>query len=294
MIAFTIFGIDVAWYGIIVTTGIIAALCLYMFVSKKRGIDSEFGLEMFLWLIVLAVVFCRVFYVVPRINEYETFWDMINIKEGGLTIIGGIFGGILAILIATAKNKKYSFARVADCVVVALLLGQIIGRWGNYVNGELFGIEITNPNFHSLPFAVYIKGFHNGVFLDGYFCALFLYEGVLNTIGLAIALFLTFKFKDRLKPMSVALFYLIWYGIVRGSLEFLKFDHATFPNTDIGMVQVICYVVSVIGIVLFILLQKGVISFESKRQRNMRVINGRVQERVELTENNSDELNLEV
>lgn len=263
-IAFTIFGRPVYWYGIIVTLAIVSAYLLYLFLAKKRGIDLDFSLELFIWIVLLAVLFCRLFYVIPR-KEYfpkDFGWDdflrLFDISEGGLTIIGGIFGGALGVLFCCLRNKKYSFAKVADCVVIALLLGQIIGRWGNFFNQELFGIEVVNPNLQFFPFAVYIDR------LGGWYCALFFYEGLINTIGLVVAIILFVKLKDKIKPMTMALSYIGWYAIVRGCLEFLKYEHKTFGDSGVGIVQVICFVVAPIAIVLAVLNQMGKISFETK------------------------------
>ncbi len=263
-IAFTIFGRPVYWYGIIVTTAIVCAYLLYLFLANKRGIDIDFSLELFIWIVLLAVLCCRLFYVIPR-KEYfpkdfgwSDFLRIFDISEGGLTIIGGIFGGALGVLFCCLRNKKYSFAKVADCVAIALLLGQIIGRWGNFFNQELFGIEIINPKLQFFPFAVYIDR------LGGWYCGLFFYEGFINSIGLIAAILLSLKFKDKIKPMTMTLSYISWYAIVRGSLEFLKYEHKTFGGSNVGVVQVICFVVAPIAIVLTVLNQMGKISFETK------------------------------
>ncbi len=263
-IAFTLFGRPVYWYGIIVTTAIVCAYLLYLFLAKKRGIDIDFSLELFIWIVLLAVLCCRLFYVIPR-KEYfpkdfgwSDFVRIFDISEGGLTIIGGIFGGALGVLFCCLRNKKYSFAKVADCVAIALLLGQIIGRWGNFFNQELFGIEITNPKLQFFPFAVYIDR------LGGWYCGLFFYEGFINAIGLITAILLNLKFKDKIKPMTMTLAYISWYAIVRGSLEFLKYEHKTFGGSNVGVVQVICFVIAPIAIVLTVLNQMGKISFETK------------------------------
>ena len=267
-IAFSIGDLDIAWYGIIVTSGIVVAFLFFLFFSKKQGLDEDYQLESFLWIVILAVLFARIFYVVPRIgDEYTTFAEMIDIRSGGLTIVGGIFGGILGILLVTITNKKYHFAQLSDCVAFPLLLGQIIGRWGNFVNQELFGLPITNPTFQHFPFAVYIEQpwVHYPGYEAGWYCALFFYEGVINAIGLIVGYILYRKYKDKIKPMTLTLGYLTWYGLVRGTLEFLKIDNAKIGNTNIGSIQVISYVMACVGIILLILLYTNKISFISSK-----------------------------
>ena len=180
-------------------------------------------------------------------------------KEGlaGLTIIGGIFGGAAGILFCVLRYKKYSYAKVADCVVLCVFLGQIIGRWGNFANQELYGQIITNPAFQKWPFAVFIDS-------DGlWHQALYMYEGFFNLIGLIIGLLLFFRYK-KLKNFTISLYYVFWYGLVRGTLEFLKLEHKNFPGTEIGIVQVIAYTACIVAFVLMVLNQKGIIRFQSK------------------------------
>ncbi len=269
-VAFTLFGNEIYWYGIVITLGIILAFCLYLLLAYKRQIDFDFSLELFIWVVPMAVIFCRVFYVVPRLggeyslSSWQGFVDAINISNGGLTIIGGIFGGALGVFFCCLRNRKYSLMHVADCVVIAVLLGQIIGRWGNFFNQELYGIEVTNESLQRLPFAVFIDA------TGKWHYASFFFEGTLNAVGLAIALVMFFVPKKPLKNGTFSIFYLGWYGLVRGSLEFIKDgDPVTFGNSDVKVVQVICYIVFVVCIVLQVLLQFGKINFETKWFKNL-------------------------
>lgn len=267
-IAFSLFdgNLTVTWYGIFVTCGIMLAYFLYLFLAGKRKIDIDFSLELFIWVLILAVLCCRLFYVVPRKEYYPIdSWDALMrflglTKDGlaGLTIVGGIFGGAMGILFCCLKNKRYSYAKVADCVVLCVFLGQIIGRWGNFANQELYGQVITNPAFQKWPFAVFIDSTGN------WHQALYIYEGVLNLLGLIIGLVLFFKYKN-LKNFTISLYYVFWYGLVRGSLEFLKLEHKTFSGTDIGIIQVISYSACIVALILMILNQTGKIRTQSKK-----------------------------
>ncbi|MDE6758305.1 MAG: prolipoprotein diacylglyceryl transferase [Clostridia bacterium] len=263
-------GFEIYKYALMITFGIILSFALYLLLANKRGIDLDFSLELFIWVVPMAVIFCRIFYVVPRLGDeytlktWQGFLDCIDIRGGGLTIIGGIFGGALGILFCCLRNKKYSLMRVADCVVIALLVGQIIGRWGNYFNQELYGVEVTNPALQHFPFAVYIDSHR------AWHYASFFYEGVLNAIGLIIALLMFFLPKKPLKVGTFSLFYLMWYGLVRGTLEFLKgSDTQTIGNTGIKTVQLICYVMCAVTLVLQILFQFGKVRLETKWFENL-------------------------
>ncbi len=259
-------GFEIYKYALMITFGIMLSFVLYLILSKSRGIDIDFSLELFIWVVPLAVIFCRIFYVVPRLGEdytlktWEGFLECLDIRGGGLTIIGGIFGGALGIFFCALRNKKYSLMYVADCVVIALFVGQIIGRWGNYFNQELYGIEVTNPALQRFPFAVFIDA------RQTWHYASFFYEGVLNAMGLIIALLLFYLPKKKLKAGTFSLFYLMWYGFVRGTLEFLKgSDTQTIGNSGVKTVQLICYIMCIVAIVLQILLQTGKIKLESTR-----------------------------
>ena len=266
-IAFSLFNgsLTVTWYGIFVTLGILLAYFLYLFLASKRKIDIDFSLELFIWVVVLAIICCRLFYVVPRKEYYPIdSWDALMrflglTKDGlaGLTIVGGIFGGAMGILFCVLRYKKYSYAKVADCVVLCVFLGQIIGRWGNFANQELYGQVVTNPAFQQWPFAVFIDS-------DGlWHQALYIYEGFFNLIGLIIGLLLFFKYK-KLKNFTISLYYVFWYGLVRGTLEFLKIEHKNFPGTEIGIVQVIAYSACIVAFVLMVLNQNGILRVQSK------------------------------
>lgn len=264
-VAFEMFGKPVYWYGIVITFGIILAFCLYLLLAYTRKVDFDFSLELFIWVVPMAVAFCRIFYVLPRLGDeyslssWEGFADAVNISNGGLTIIGGIFGGAFGVFFCCLRNRRYSLMRVADCVVMAVLLGQIIGRWGNFFNQELYGIEVTDKALQHMPFAVFIED------TGKWHYASFFFEGALNAIGLVIALLMYFLPKKPLKNGTLSIFYLGWYGLVRGSLEFIKGGSpATFGDSDVKIVQVICYIVFAVTIVLQVLLQLGKINFETK------------------------------
>lgn len=262
--AFYIGDIAIKWYAIIIVSGMLVALGLFVFLSSKRSIivdktnmlekrrslDNEFCLAMFIFAIVFAIIGARLFFVIPR-GDLASFFDF---RTGGLTIIGGIPCGALGIYICCLIYKK-SFFRVTDLVVPCLLLGQVIGRWGNFVNGELYGMEITVEWLQFFPMAVQING--------TWHAANFFYEMMLNLVGMCIALYLIYRYKERIKPGVLTTGYLAWYALVRGCLEFLKEDPHRWGN--VKAVQCICFIVLPIAIIFLVLLQRGVISLETQK-----------------------------
>lgn len=266
--AFYIGDIAIKWYAIIIVSGMLIALGLFMFLcskrsiivdktnllEKRRSLDNEFCLAMFIFAIVFAIVGARLFFVIPR-GDLASFFDF---RTGGLTIIGGIPCGALGIYICCLIYKK-SFFRVTDLVVPCLLLGQVIGRWGNFVNGELYGMEITAEWLQFFPMAVLING--------TWHAANFFYEMMLNLVGMCIALYIIYRYKERIKPGVLTTGYLAWYALVRGCLEFLKEDPHRWGN--VKAVQCICFIVLPIAIIFLVLLQRGVISLETQKMYRM-------------------------
>lgn len=237
-IAFSIGGLDVAWYGLLIVVGMLAGLTIICLECKRINLQIDDAIELFLWVIPLAVIFGRLLYVLPRPDEYfpiESWGDfvhMIALWEGGITIIGGILGGLIGVVIFSIRmRKKCNFGNVVDLVIVPLLTGQIIGRIGNFINQEAFGIPITDPRFQKFPFAVYIdrpSGVEDAYAdivaenVPGWFAATFFYEMVWNFIGACI--FFAIWRKNKRFPGILGFCYFFWYFLGRLFLEQLRID----------------------------------------------------------------------
>jgi len=263
--AFSIGSIEVKWYALFIVFSMIIGLTYVCVECKKINLNTDDAVELFLWVIPLAIVFARIMYIIPgRVDEYfpwnswSDFVRFIAIWEGGLTIIGGIVGGVLGGIFFTLRHRKQcNFGNVADLVVVPLLSGQIIGRLGNFVNQEAFGLPITDSRFHSFPFGVYINRpsgvedkFRDEVYGHiaaggggNWFCATFFYEMCWNFIGLMFCLVFWKKGKHKKYPGFMLIFYFFWYMLGRLWLEFLRMDAG--PVT-----KVLCGVVSPIAALL--------------------------------------------
>ncbi len=221
---------EVRFYGIILMLGALAGGLLAQKEAKRRGHDPDLLWDLMLWLLIAGIVGARLWHVFTpspsTIAEGFTTqyylshpWDMINIRNGGLGIPGAIIGGLLA-LFFFARKRKLSFLEWADIGAPALALGQAIGRWGNYVNQELYGAPTT------LPWKIFIEPKYRltGFEEQAYYHPIFLYESIWNLGNMALLLWVNRRFSERVKEGDLLLLYLIVYPIGRALLDFLRLD----------------------------------------------------------------------
>lgn len=295
-VAFSIGGLTVQWYGLLIVLGMLLGLLYACWQAKKIGISSDDAVELFLWLIPLAIVFARLLYVIPRADEYfgnnglegwDKFVNIIAIWKGGITIIGGLVGGLLGAVFFSLRHKKETnFLNVVDLVVVPVLIGQIVGRWGNFVNQEAFGLPITNEALQFFPFGVYITdpsgvedAFKSVVYSHiqaggggNWFCATFFYEGVWNTIGAIFCMLMWKKDYQKKYPGILMIFYLFWYCIGRFWLEYLRMDAVPVTKTACLIVAILSLVIGV----LYILARTSRLAYLDVRKSAQKGINGAI------------------
>ncbi|SES72846.1 prolipoprotein diacylglyceryl transferase [Anaerobranca gottschalkii] len=236
-VAFKIGPLTIYWYGIIIGAGILLSLTVGKIIGKKRGIPKDLIDEFVLIVVPLAVIGARIYYVLFNLNYYDSFAEMIAIWEGGLAIHGAILVSIITAIVFT-RLKKISFWDFADMGAPCLILGQAIGRWGNYVNGEAYGVE-TN-----LPWAMYIAG--------AYRHPTFLYESLWNLLIFALLIYVYYKVK--VNKGSVFALYLIGYSIGRLFIEGFRTDSLMFGPFRVAQIISIGFII--IGIVLYYLLNR--------------------------------------
>lgn len=209
-----VFGMKIYWYAIIIVIGMLVAFCVISLLFKRRNMSPDLFLTLFCICLPIAIVFTRLFYCVTSGMPIADWFNFESIRNGGLSIIGGILGGAISILVVCLV-KKIDFFRLADCVIVGVLFAQAIGRWGNFVNQEVYGMEVTNTALQFFPFAVYIES--SGT----WHYAFFFYESLV-TFAAAILLFIR-AWKDGRKPNGVnSACYLITYGLTRTIMEPLR------------------------------------------------------------------------
>ena len=212
-VAFKIFGIEIAWYAIIITCGMLAAVAYVINRSKKIGITSEDVLDFALFVIPFGVIGARLYYILTKLEDFPTLESWFDIRGGGLAIYGGIIAGGLTVLIV-CYFKKINFLAFADCVAPGVLLAQGIGRWGNFMNGEAFGYE--TDWFCRMGLQNSLTG---GTLM--YVHPTFLYESLWNFLGvLLVDLYVRRKRYDGEGFLMI----FCWYGLGRMFIEGLRTD----------------------------------------------------------------------
>ena len=228
-VAFSLFGKDVYWYGIIIALGVFLAYFYTTRRAKRFGITQDDVLDMFLWAIPIGFVCARIYYCMFYWELYaDNPISVLYIWEGGIAIYGGIIGGVITLLVL-AKKKKIPSAVLLDQAATAVLIGQIFGRWGNFINREAHG-AVTNTFFK--------MGLNEGGVVR-YYHPTFLYESVWNLIGF-IALHIYSK--KRKFDGEIALLYVAWYGLGRAWIEGLRTDSLYLFSSGIRVSQMVAIV----------------------------------------------------
>ena len=256
-IAFTLFGkLEVRWYGLIITLGILFAVAYVIFRGKKsEHVISDDIIDIALLTVILGVIGARAYYVLTSLDQFQTFGEAIAIWNGGLGIYGGIIGGCLGIVIM-CYFKKISWRKLFDMAAPGVMLAQAMGRWGNFFNGEAYGyaIEDTTRFFffnkeliltsgEGTIFNTFRMGLQNWSGEVTYYHPTFLYESVWNILGFVVA---NLIYKHKRFHGQIALFYFTWYGFGRMFIEGLRTDSLYVPGTIIRISQLVgflCFVV---------------------------------------------------
>ncbi len=247
-VAFTIpifGGLEVRWYGLIITMGIVLAFLYCAYRTKREGIIFDDLLDIAIFTIIFAVLGARAYYVLTSLEKYDSFYDVIAIWEGGIAIYGAIIAGAITIFV-TCRYKKISPLRMLDATAPAVMIGQILGRWGNFFNGEAYGSVVLEDSplyFLRMGLLPNVKSSSHMY----YFHPTFFYESLWNLIGF---LLIHFLYKKKKFDGQILLMYLTWYGFGRMLIEGLRTDSLYVGVFRIS--QVVGFLCFVIGSILLI------------------------------------------
>ena len=274
-IAFTIpigNGFPIYWYGIIVTLGIAVGALWAGREIQRRGYSVDELYNALIVVIVAGYFFARLTYVFLDVlggAQYDSFVDVINIRQGGVNILGGFIGAFFAGLFYV-RWRRLPFWDYADVAGPGLLIAQAIGRWGNFINQELYGPPtgsswgILIDPIHRLPqysdLSVYPP--------DTRFHPTFLYESLWLFAGFIVLVYLNNRFRDEWKPGTLFGLFLIWWGTGRGIIEFFRPDQVAIGSSPITYSMILAFGLALVG-VLIVLDRFGKISLgsDSKRRR---------------------------
>jgi phosphatidylglycerol:prolipoprotein diacylglycerol transferase len=250
--AFSIFGLDVQWYGVIIAVAILLAITFGLSQTKKYGLNSDRVIDCVIGGVIGGIVGARLYYVIFSWEQYSQDWKSIfNIREGGLAIYGGIIGSLLVALII-AKVRKVKVLPLLDIVGMSFLIGQGIGRWGNFTNQEAFGTNTDLPWGMSggtiqSRILTMIENGNTSLTTKELVHPCFLYESVWCLVGFLIIYLYS---KHRKFDGQLFLMYLGWYGLGRAFIEGLRTDSLMLGNIKVSQVLAVLLVVTSIVLLL--------------------------------------------
>lgn len=241
--------LGIRWYAIFILIGIIIAVYMGIREGKKLGIYSDFIYWGVIFCVPLSIIGARVWYVLFNLKDFDSFAEMIGFKNGGFELSGlAIQGGVMVAIVFVyfwSKKKNIKIYRVFDILAPGLFVGQILGRWGNFFNQELYGPVVENVSLFKKLLPSFIT---ENMFINGYYRhPTFLYESLLNLCGLIIILVCRRKFK-KMQSGDTLGFYLFWYGSVRIFTEVLRMSGQKGDPMMLGPIPV-----SILVSVLFII-----------------------------------------
>ncbi len=249
-VIFTIGTFEIKWYSVLILLGVFFGYYLLQKEAKKYNYPNDFIFNMFFWALISGFIGARLYYVVFNWDLYRSDpLSIFKIWEGGLAIHGGLLFGFLTI-VAYCKHYHARLFKITDMVALPVLLGQAIGRWGNFFNGEAHGIETT---------VQILKGYHlpnfiiEGMYINGhYYHPTFFYESIWCLIGV-IVIWLAKRYK-YLKVGQLTCIYLMWYSFGRFFIESLRTDSLMIGGFK--MAQAVSILLFVIGLLAFMILSR--------------------------------------
>lgn len=265
-VAFSIGSVEVRWYGILITLGIMLAFYHVYYRGKQcEGVVLDDIIDIGICTVFLGVVGARLYYVLTTLDQYnyKSFLDVIAIWNGGLAIYGGIIGGCLGIVLGCLW-KKISWRKLFDMAGPGVMLAQAVGRWGNFCNGEAYGYPIGETTrfyffntehilnsgegtlFHTFRMGLYPNSWSTQ---PVYYHPTFFYECIWNLLGFVLV---SFFYKHKKYNGQIALMYFAWYGFGRMFIEGLRTDSLYIPGTSLRISQCLGLLCFVVGSALLI------------------------------------------
>ncbi len=241
--------VQIHYYSICIFIAMLIGVFLVLKEAKRQNIDENKIIDLLFYAIIIGIVGARLYFVIFHLDYYlNNPLNIFKIWEGGLAIHGGIIAALIFIYFYT-KKKDLNLLKILDILVVALLIAQAIGRWGNFFNSEAHGPETTLETLNNLFVPEFVI---NGMQINGiYYLPTFYFESILCLLGFIIILII----RKKCKIGDLTAFYLVWYGLVRFYIESFRTDSLMF--FDFKIAQIVSIIMVIIGVVLFIKSRKN-------------------------------------
>jgi phosphatidylglycerol---prolipoprotein diacylglyceryl transferase len=267
-IAFQLGPLQVHWYGVIIGLGIALGLYLAISESKRLGLHPDTFVDLLVWAIPIAILSARAYYVIFEWDYYsQNPGDIIKVWNGGIAIHGALIGSVITAIVF-AKIKGISFWKLADIAAPSIILGQAIGRWGNFMNQEAHGGEVTRAFLENLYLPQFII---DQMYINGaYYHPTFLYESLWNIAGFVLLLIL--RRKVNLRRGELFLSYVIWYSIGRFFVEGMRTDSLMLTEY-LRIAQVISLVLIAVAAVLIIYRRKSGMARQAYNDKSNEEVN---------------------
>lgn len=245
-IAFSLGPIDVHWYGIIIGSGLALALYLAIREGRRRGLPQDTFADLMLWAIPIAIISARIYYVIFEWKYYANHVaDIPKIWNGGIAIHGALIGSVLTAYVFS-KKRGISFWKIADIAAPSIILGQAIGRWGNFMNQEAHGGEVTRSFLENLHLPDFII---NQMYINGtYYHPTFLYESIWDFAGFILLMLLR---RVNFRRGELFLSYVIWYSIGRFFVEGLRTDSLMLGSLRMAQTISIALIIGALAILIY-------------------------------------------
>ena len=252
-----VFGFSIYWYGVIIAAGFLLAVLYCMHRWGEFGLNSDNVLDTLIVGTPLAIIGARLYYVVFYFDLYrDNLWEIFAIRDGGLAIYGGIIGAIIGLLIVS-RWRRFSALAMLDLGCFGMLIGQFVGRWGNFINREAYGAE--TEIFCRMGLTDPVTG--NTIYVH----PTFLYESLWNFLGFVLLHIFSKKFERRFDGQFF-LMYVAWYGFGRMLIEGLRTDSLYIPGTAIRVSQLLGALSCAAAVIAFVIMWKR--SDEKKLWKN--------------------------
>lgn len=244
-VIFNIGNFELRWYSVLIAIAVIIGYVLIINESRRFKIKKEFMFNMMFWTLIFAIIGARLYYVAFNLEYYRTnIFEIFQIWKGGLAIHGALLFGAITIIIY-CKKYKVRVGKILDIIVPALLLGQAIGRWGNFFNSEAYGSIVTYQQLENMK--IIPQFIIDNMFINGsYHLPMFYFESLWCLLGFFLSLFL--RRRKYIKDGQLVAFYMMWYGVARFVIETFRTDALLFNG--IRVARVVSVLMFVIGLII--------------------------------------------